>query len=258
MFAEQFLGGITPDSIEAFFKGTGILGAVGVLLYLVIRYKVVRLVSVDSASEWIRAKWGVEQYRHFGKRHGRLVRLKAGRHLIIRGMYDGWEVCMREIPLVIKGITQPFRGRMLQFDQLTISYQVIAPDTLEGDKTMLLSFLSVRNLDRDNQKSESLDDKVLSITLAGLGRHLKNAEADEYGLPRLSQKRLIRLVERPLRKKHGVRIVGIMWSEPTWLMGQQQFDAGRMIARALNPSLTGELEGEKAPVYDLPTPAQLA
>lgn len=256
MFAEQFIGGITPDSVEAFFKGTGILGAVGVLMYLMIRYKVIRIVSVDSASEWIRAKWGVEQYRRFGKRRGRLVRLKAGRHLLIRGMYDGWEVCLREIPLVISGLAQPFRGRMLQFDRLTISYKVIAPDTLDGDTLILRSFLSVRNLDRDNQKSESLDDKVLSIALSGLSKHLQHAARDQYGLPVISKKAWIKLVTKRLRKMHGVEITAIELTAPTWVLGQQQFEAGRLIALALNPEL--ETEGESAAVLELPSHSQPA
>ena len=252
MLAGNFLGGLTPSSIDSFFKGTGILGAVGLILFLMIRHKVVRFVSVDRGTEWIRAKWGAEQYYRFGKRRGRIVRLKAGRHLLIRGIYDGWEICTREIPLVVPSLTQPFRGRMLQFDRLTISYEVIAPDSVEGDKLMLRSFLSVRNTDRDNQKSESLDDKVISITLWGLQRLLENTGADKYDLPVMSEKGLINIVKKRLRKRHGVRLTSVEWSAPTWMHGQQLYDAGYLIALALGytPALSSVKAGD---VLELPS-----
>lgn len=235
MPAANLFASLSPDSIWALFKGTGLLGIGGLAIFLMIKHKVVRYVAVDRGSEWIRAKMGVEQHYRFGKRRGRLVRLKAGGHLLIRGLYDGWEICIREIPLTFNDLEQPFQGRMLKFARLTVSYQVIAPDTPEGDELMLRSFLSVRNTDRDNQKSESLDDKVLASVLSGLRMHLEDpaTEADKYKLPRLSEELWMRLVERKLRGKHGVQITGIEWTAPTWLTGQQNYDAGYEIAQAL-------------------------
>lgn len=222
--------GITPDAIIAFIKGTGILGAIAGLIFVLIKFKVIRLVSVDRGSEWIRAKWGVEQYYRFGKRRGRLVRLKAGRHLLLRGVYDGWEICRREIPLVIENLNQPFRDRVLQFDRITINYKVIAPDTPRGDKLMLRSFLSVRNLDKDNQKSESLDAKVVSITLAKLGAYLHQAQADDFGQPLLSATEWVAITQKTLRKKHGVRLTSVEWTAPTWTVA----DGANRIAQALS------------------------
>lgn len=233
MPAANLFASLSPDSIWALFKGTGLLGIGGLVIFLMIKHKVVRYVAVDRGSEWIRAKMGVEQHYRFGKRRGRLVRLKAGGHLLLRGIYDGWEICIREIPLTFSNLSQPFQGHMLQFDRLTISYQVIAPDTPEGDELMLRSFLSVRNTDRDNQKSESLDDKVLAIVFSGLREHLQTVEADDYKLPRLSEDLWIKLVECKLRDKHGVQITSIEWTAPTWLTGQQTYDAGYAIAQAL-------------------------
>ncbi len=246
MPAANLFASLSPDSIWALFKGTGLLGIGGLAIFLMIKHKVVRYVAVDRGSEWIRAKMGVEQYYRFGKRRGRLVRLKAGGHLLIRGIYDGWEICIREIPLTFSNLSQPFQGRMLQFDRLTIGYQVIAPDTPEGDELMLLSFLSVRNTDRDNQKSESLDDKVLAIVLSGLREHLEDVKADTHGLPRLSEQTWVRLVRRKLRRNHGVRITGIEWTAPTWLSGQQQYEAGKLIAEALGGQSSSDASGSES------------
>lgn len=244
--------GITPDTVEAFFKGTGIVGGISVLTFLLIRFKVIRLVAVDQATEWIRTKWNVAQYRRFGERRGRLVRLKEGRHLVIRGIYDGWEVSLKENPLVLEEVTLPYKGRTLMFDRITIGYRVIAPDTKKGDTTMLRSVLSVQDSDREDSGSQNLDQKVEGITLTVLGRVLKGAEPDQYGLPVLPEtvdETVFAAANAKLKKLHGVRLVSFEATEPTWELGQQHYNAARLIARAMG--LSEEVEAE---VPDVPSP----
>lgn len=225
--------GITASAVETFFKGTGILGGFAVLVYLGIKYKVVILLAVDSATEVVRVRWGVERYYRFGPRKGRLIRLGAGRHLLIRGIHHGWEVSLKEVVLPMLNITLPFRGRMLTYDTITIGYQVIAPDTAKGDKTLLRSIKSVRDGDRVGQVSENLDQKVVGIVKAGLGPALKQTTPDEYGLPDIDLDQMRRIVGRKLRRKHGVRLISFEASAPTWTQGEQQITAARIIASAL-------------------------
>jgi hypothetical protein len=243
--------GITPETVEAFFKGTGIIGAAALMAFLMIRYKVIRLIAVDEATEWIRVKWDVARYHHFGKRRGRLIRLKQGRHLIIRGIYSGWEVPLKENPVVVEGVKQPYRKRTLLFDLITIGYVVIAPDTKKGDKTMLRSVLSLRDSNREDGGSENLDQKVKAITLTALGKVLKRAEPDWEGLPVLTESAVIKEAAKKLKKRHGVRLVSFEPSAPTWELGSQHYAAAVLIARAMG------LSEEETVIPGVPPPGEL-
>lgn len=243
------LANVTPETVNSIFTGTGALMLAGTLLFLMIKHRVVRLVAVDSGSEWIRALWGVEQYHKRGSKKGRLVRLGPGRHLLIRGMYDGWEVCTRQIPLVEKDLEQPFRGKMLKFGRITVNYRVIFDNTPEGDAYMLRHFLAVRNLDRDNQQSESLDDMVLAITLGALGELLSHTEVDPYGMPIISTAAWIEKTRDRLGESYGSEIVSIDVTSPVWLQGQLQHDG---LIRAFGT------HSELADVVQLPTFTQPA
>lgn len=225
--------GITASAVETFFKGTGILGGVAVAIYLCIKYKVVILLAVDSATEVVRVRWGVERYYRFGPLKGRLIRLRAGRHLLIRGIHHGWEVSLKEVVLPMVNVDQPFRGYTLTFDGITVGYEVIAPDTAEGDETLLRSIKSVRDGDRVGQVSENLDQKVIGIVKAGLGPALKQATPDEFGLPEVDLTTMKAVVGKKLRKRHGVRLISFEASAPTWTQGTQQIKAAQIIARAL-------------------------
>lgn len=225
--------GVTANAVETFLKGTGILGAIGVVVFLCIKYKVIYLLAVDSATEVVRTRWGVERYYRFGRTKGRLIRLRAGRHLLIRGIHHGWEISLKEVVLPVETVSQPFRGRMLTFDRITLGYEVIAPDTKKGDKMLLRSIKSVRDGDRIGQVSENLDQKVVGIVLTGLGEALKKIDADKYGLPVMTFEVVEQAVKKELRKKHGVRLISFKPTDPTWTQGEQQFQAARLIAAAL-------------------------
>jgi len=253
------LGQASPETLQSFFKGTGILGAIGILLFVIIRYKVIRIVAVDQATELIRTKWHVAQYYRFGVRKGRLVRLKQGRHLIVRGIHDGWEVSLKEVAMELENVTQPYRGRMLTFDRITIGYEVIAPDTVKGDEVMLRSILSVRDNDRENGTSQNLDQKVRGITLQALGQVLTASEPDKYGLPRLSDRAVLAATAKRLKKHHGVRLVSFEVAAPTWAQGQQQYDAAMLIATAMGLNVRDSSEtATDDNVIGLPSQSKLA
>lgn len=244
--------GLTSGDLWAFLKGTGLLGIVAGVAILIIRFKVIRLVAVDQATEWIRTKWHVAQYYRHGAKRGRLIRLKAGRHLIIRGIYDGWEVSLKEVAMELTGVTQPYRGRMLMFDRITIGYQVIAPDTRKGDKLILRSLLSVRDTSRDNGESQNLDQKVRGITLSTLGQVLAATEPDGYGLPVVSDRDIMAATAQRLKRRHGVRLVSFEASAPAWVQGQQQYDAARLIATAMSLQEAADLSPDPT-VVKLPS-----
>ncbi len=247
MLSEYFGNlGITTSAVETFFKGTGILGGVAVVVYLCIKYKVVYLLAVDSATEVIRTRWGVERYYRFGRLKGRLIRLRAGRHLLIRGIHHGWEVSLKEVVLPVANISQPFRGRMLTFDGITIGYEIIAPDTATGDEMLLRSIKSVRDGDRVGQVSENLDQKVVGIVKAGLGTALEHVEPDAYGLPHVDFKTMKSVVKKKLRNKHGVRLISFEPTAPTWTQGEQQINAARIIAAALLGKTEAEMLDDAA------------
>ncbi len=261
MFTEVFgQFGITASAVETFFKGTGILGGIAVMIYLCIKYKVVYLLAVDSATEVIRTRWGVERYYRFGPLKGRLIRLRAGRHLLIRGIHHGWEVSLKEIVLPVASISQPFRGRMLTFDGITIGYEVISPDTAKGDEMLLRSIKSVRDGDRVGQVSENLDQKVIGIVKAGLGDALEQVKPDQYGLPHVDFRMMKSVVAGKLRKKHGVRLISFEPTAPTWTQGEQQLKAARIIAAALLGKTEAEMLEDNsaasgdADVFSLPVP----
>lgn len=257
----EYIGqlGITASTVEAFFKGTGILGGVAVAVYLCIKYKVVYLLAVDSATEVVRTRWGVERYYRFGPLKGRLIRLRAGRHLLIRGIHHGWEVSLKEVVLPTLNVVLPFRGLTLTYDRITIGYEVIAPDTIKGDRTLLRSIKSVRDGDRVGQVSENLDQKVLGIVMATLGTELTQAEPGPYGLPQVDFQTMKRAAGTKLRKKHGVRLVSFEATAPTWTQGTQQIKAATIIAAALLGKTESEdikipAAGGNADVLELPIP----
>lgn len=244
--------GLNSGDLWAFLKGTGLLGILAGLAILIIRFKVIRLVAVDQATEWIRTKWHVAQYHRHGAKRGRLVRLKAGRHLIVRGVYDGWEVSLKEVAMELSNVTQPYRGRMLMFDRITVGYQVIAPDTPKGDRMMLRSVLSVRDTSRNDGESQNLDQKVRGITLSSLGQVLAATEPDPYGLPLVRDVDLIKATARRLKKRHGVRLVSFEASAPAWVQGQQQYDAALLIASVMGGDDSSSLPASHT-VVKLPT-----
>lgn len=214
---------------------SALVGLAGALVYACVRFKLIRLVSVDEATEWVRAKWGKVQYYRtdrFGHEQGRLVRLKAGRHLVVRGIYDGWEVSLKEILLKAENVEMAFQGRMLLFGSLTFGYEVIATNDKRGDKMMLRSLLSVRNIDRDNQKSEELDQKVIGVVVNELRLYLATAQSDDFYLPIIVDAVLRKRINRVLRA-NGVKLKSWMYASPVWKDGQMQLDAGTKIADAI-------------------------
>lgn len=226
-FAEQF--GIGAASFWSLLKATGVTGVIGGLIFLTIKFKLIYLLSVAQATEAVRMKWGVSSYR----RSGRLVRLKPGRHIVIRGIYDIVVVSKNEVPLSSQDYTATINKRTLRIDEITYGYTVIAPDTPKGDRLMLRSILSVRDTDRENRTSASLDTKVTGIVLDYLRRYLAEAPRDDDGFPVLDESAMLQYTNEVLKKKHGVRLSSFLFSAMYWTEGQQGYDGNKAIAEAI-------------------------
>lgn len=225
-YAEQF--GLQAESIIDFLKGTGILGALAGVVIILVKFKLVYLLSVEQETEALRMPWGVAKYR----RNGRLVRLRPGRHLVIRGFHDIVVVSKREIPLAFERFPVTIDHRTLELEGV-ISYEVIAPDTPAGDATMLRSVMSVRDTDRQNQTSAGLDAKVRAIVMDWLRQALPSLERDEQGFPLVNFRVVEKGVRKQLKRRHGVRLASFLLHPPAWTAGQQTLDAGRLIADAI-------------------------
>lgn len=229
-FAEQF--GLQAGSVIDFLKGTGILGLTAGLIIIMVKFKLVYLLSVEQETEALRMPWGVAKYR----RNGRLVRLSPGRHLVIRGFHDIVVVSKREIPLSLERFPVTIDGRTLELEG-TIAYEVIAPDTPAGDVTMLRSVMSVRDTDRQNQTSAGLDAKVKAIVMDWLRQSLPTLPRDPEGFPVLTYKKVEKGVRKELKRRHGVRLASFLLHPPAWTMGYQILGAGQVIADAINGKL---------------------
>ena len=209
-------------NISDLLRGTGLVTALLLISWGVVKLKLVYLVSVDQGTELIRARWGVaKSYRTnlFGHKKGRLVRLKAGRHLLIRGFHDGWEIPLKEIVITVKRLETRYLGKALMYDNVTIGYMPWTDDSPEGDAAMLRFFLSTRNIDRDDQKSEAMDAKITGTVLSQFSEYQNSCPADEYCFPLVNEGQFllgVNEVEGVLYKTHGTKLVSLKATLPIW------------------------------------------
>ena len=213
-------GGL-PDFWDL-LRGTGFLTVFLLIAWGAVKLKLIYLISVDQGTEMIRARWGVAvTYRTnwFGHKKGRVVRLKAGRHLLIRGFHDGWEIPLKEIVLTVDRLETRYLGKALMYNNVTIGYMPWTDDTPEGDAAMLRFFLSTRNIDRNDQKSEAMDAKITGTVLSQFTEYQNSCPADEYCFPVINEEQFLLGVNDlrgVLYVAHGTKLVSLKSTLPIW------------------------------------------
>ena len=197
--------GISPSSLGKF---TGI----AVIIFLVIKYRVIRIIAVDEATELVRVRFGKVWRRLSGKRKGRIVRLKPGGHLIIRGVHAAWPISRAEMVSKLEKKELALHGYGYIIDTITIGYRILATDDEDdedGDAAILRYLLSVQNPNREDQISEGVRLRVEAIVM----HHVPDAMSDDHAL-RVSESTLKELVREQLYA-HGVELTSFTIMKPS-------------------------------------------
>lgn len=204
------------------------------ILYVLIKFKVIELVSVDQATELVRTRWKTARYYKFGKRKGRLIRLKPGRHLIIKGIHGGWPVPTAEIISTLLDEQLSIGGRAYMIHRVSIGFQVHTTDDPIGDEAVLRYLLSIQDANRGDQIPEGLLQKVQSIIMRWLPDATVN---DPFGIPTAVESTLERLVHDELYA-HGVELSSFHMISPSLAVSQAIADT-RQYGEAVIPFVAG-------------------
>ena len=203
-FLTQF--GIDP-------KIAGIWGSVLLVIFtlafVIIKYRVIRLVAVDQATELVRTRLGAVRKYGYGSRKGRLVRLKEGGHLVIRGVHEGWPVSKAQMVSKLDKKELGLNGYGYIVETITINYKLLATDDEAGDEAILKYLLSTQDTDRENQISEGVRLMVEGIVL----NQLEHA-VDDSPIPVVSEDTLKKLVQGELYE-YGVELTRFTMTPPS-------------------------------------------
>lgn len=227
----SFFGGINVGNMTdamSLLKGTGIITLLIGLIYLLIKFELINLVSIEEETIGIRTRWGRPHY----KRNRRLDRLEPGRHWKIKGMHGIILRNLRDNPANLGEIILNFQGRTCR-TEMTLVWAVAGEDSPKGDQDLYNSIYKIRDTDREDQDVSVLEQMVTRSTLDGLRRMVSGASADQDGFPELSLKKLKRQVGRQLRANYGIRLIDLLIGPMSWKGEQLHKDGLKAIADAI-------------------------
>ena len=202
----------STEVLTQFGINTSSIGKYGIPLlciFLLVKFRVIRIVAVDQATELVRTRLGAVRKHHFGSRKGRLVRLKEGGHLVIRGVHEGWPVSKAQMVSKLDKKELGLNGYGYIVETITITYKILATDDEAGDKAILKYLLSTQDTDRENQISEGVRLMVEGIVL----HHLAHA-VDDSPTPVVSEDTLKKLVQGELYE-YGVELTRFTMTPPS-------------------------------------------
>jgi hypothetical protein len=268
---QQYMQLLGVNGLGDIFRGVGIGTLVLASLYVVIKFKVVDIVSVQEGTRAARSSWGRAKYhryeipahwawaerwhwsRRMKHRKGRLVVLGTGRHLVIRGLHGLIVINLRDIPSDLPQRNMAFKRRTLIFDG-TLVWRIHYEDSEWGDQCLYNSIWSVRDTNVHDQDISHLTQKVLSLVMNALRLHLPVTTADQEGFPLVTVGQLSALCGDELITKHGVELVDFLPAPMSWTEAQIRADAEVSKARILAKAIRRSNETRKRPrLSSLPT-----
>jgi hypothetical protein len=251
--ADMFLN--LPFDWGSFLKGSSILTIAGLLLYSIIRWKVIELVSVETSTVAIRTTWGKPRYYNrrtyklflwgawnsewvmrgtawamrfsrvekFVSRLGRLVVLHPGVHKVFRGWHGLIEINLREIPLDMGKMEMTYRGRTLAYDPVVI-VQLDYSDDHAGDRNLINSVYSVRDTQLRDQSMDNMRAKIKAMHARAFADVQGRVSKDKQGFPKFDLGHIQDAIAEELLTLHGYRTKKVLIPPMAWTDAQVRKD----------------------------------
>jgi hypothetical protein len=236
--------GVDLTDLHNIIKKVSIVTVLGAILFLMVRFEITTIHSVQEGTVAVRTSWGRPKYSRYGSRKGRLVTLQAGRHLMIRGLHGLVVVSLREEHISLPAQEVTFKGRTLQMYPLDINWRIEWEDTLEGDKILLNRVWFVADNNVHDLAIGTFETKLHVLLKKALSMHLEVADASDDGFPVFKLEMLASFAKRVIDESEAQLVAGrtmkfilpklTMLSVPpmSWTPGQQRVDAARIEAEA--------------------------
>jgi hypothetical protein len=247
--------------VMGFLKTSGIFTGIAGVVFVVVKFKLVEVVSIENETVALRQSWG--RVKHYYPRTarfvswllgnfvlappllsfvltrsprfslrletaGRLVVLHPGAHEVFRGMHSLIVVSLREIVLKMPEETVTYRGRTLHY-KLTPTLKVAYDGTWWGEQNLLKSVFSVRDTNIHDGDIGVLRDKLEAIFGNATAKIQVSANPDSQGFPKLKAKHFRREVGRRVLDLHGYWMCELLPGPMSWTEAQIERD-GRVEA----------------------------
>ena len=240
-----------PD-VMGFLKTSGIYTGIAGILFVMIKFQLVQVISIEPETVAIRQSWGRVKYYNprtarlvdwlsrnsvlatplmsFAMNHsprlctrlaraGRLVVLHPGPHEVFRGMHNLIVISLREIVLNMPKETMTYKGRTLHY-KMTPTLQVAYDGTVWGEQNLLKSVFSVRDTNFHDGDIGVLRDKLTAIFEAAATRIQAVATPDKNSFPKLKTKQFRQEAGAQILDLHGYRMRKLHTAPMSWTEAQ--------------------------------------
>jgi hypothetical protein len=242
--------------VMGFLKTSGIFTGVAGLIFVVVKFKLVELVSIENETVALRQSWGKvkhynprlsrtvdrllrstvlatpamrfaighsERLRKRLARAGRVVVLHPGAHEVFRGMHNLILVSLREVVLEGEKSKMTYCGRTLEYQVIAV-LQVAYDGTPWGEENLVKSVFSVRDTNIHDGDIGVLRDKFRAILGRATAAIQATAPADEQGFPVLELESYKEEAETEILELHGYYLRKLYIPPMAWVGEQIEKD----------------------------------